>query len=140
MSDKTYYQKLKDPRWQKLRLEAMQKADFCCEMCYDKESPLNVHHKEYFKGHEPWEYHVNQLAVLCESCHEYTHDEFNLLKWVCSLAPADGPGERNELAFLIGGFNNISYDGMLSISCKNDAPYYKNLWNIGKRASDEALK
>jgi methionyl-tRNA synthetase len=59
-----YWEKLKDPRWQKLRLEAMQKADFHCERCGDGESTLNVHHKEYFKGREPWEYKPKQLLDL----------------------------------------------------------------------------
>lgn len=134
MAEKTYYEKLKDPRWQKLRLKAMEEADFCCQMCFDSETPLNVHHKEYFKGHEPWEYNIKQLAVLCENCHEATHDEFNLLRWVCSLAPVDGPGNRNELAFLIGGFNNVDYDGILSISCQKHLPHFKKLYDLGAYA------
>ena len=139
MAAKTYYEKLKDPRWQKLRLEAMQKADFACESCGDNESTLNVHHKEYFKGHEPWEYRSDQLSVLCETCHESIHDEFDLLKWVCSLAPVGMPGERTELAFLIGGFNYIDYEGMLCMSSIKHSDYYKNLHALGRYARGNSL-
>lgn len=138
MSTKTYYEKLKDPRWQKLRLQAMEKADFCCQSCYDNESPLNVHHKEYFKGHEPWEYDINQLSVLCEYCHENIHDEFNLLKWVISIAPVGGPGNRKELAFLIAGFNGLDYEGLLSISCLNHLDYFKQLYDLGSYARNNS--
>lgn len=43
----SYSEKLKDPRWQKKRLEVMESNEFCCEMCGDNESTLHVHHKEY---------------------------------------------------------------------------------------------
>ena len=137
MIKKTYYEKLKDPRWQKLRLEVMQANDFCCEVCGDNESTLNVHHKEYFKGHEPWEYEVNQLACLCESCHEYQHDEFDLLKWVSSYARLDGPLNREELAFLLAGYMNIDYEGVLSISCLDDHTSRKSVYDLGFSANQE---
>jgi len=38
-----------------------------------------------------------------------------LLKWVCSYAKLDGPENRTELAFLVGGFMGINYEGMLSV-------------------------
>jgi len=99
-----YWQKLKDPRWQKLRLEAMQKSDFCCDMCSDGKSTLNVHHKEYFRGYEPWEYRIEQLAVLCEECHKNLHNNVDLFKFVGSHANLDGPDNREELAFLMCGY------------------------------------
>jgi len=137
MADKAYWQKLKDPRWQKLRLEAMQKADFKCEICRDDESSLNVHHKEYFKGHEPWEYDVNQLSVLCEPCHESYHDEFNVLRWVSSLAPLEGPGNRIDLSYLMAGFLNINYEGMLSVACHSDYEYRRLAFDLGVKAREE---
>lgn len=65
----TYFEKLRDPRWQKKRLEIMQRAGFACESCGDNESTLNVHHGYYERGLEPWEYKSNTLWCLCEGCH-----------------------------------------------------------------------
>jgi len=107
---KTYWEKLQDPRWQKLRLEAMSSNDFCCEICGDGESTLNVHHKEYFKGKNPWEYDINQLAVLCASCHENHHSGTDLLKEICSILPLDGPHNRNEIAKIILDILEVDYE------------------------------
>jgi hypothetical protein len=64
-----YSQKLKDPRWQKKRLEIMQRDEFMCQRYYDSESTLNIHHFKYIKGKEPWDYDNNDLITLCEMCH-----------------------------------------------------------------------
>ena len=105
---KSYWEKLKDPRWQKKRLEALQKAEFLCQYCYDGTTTLHVHHKEYFKGREPWEYSVDQLAVLCENCHAVHHESDDLLKVVCSFLPMDGPHGREEAAALLAGWANLT--------------------------------
>lgn len=139
MKKKTYWDKLKDPRWQKLRLEAMQDRDFHCEVCFDGESTLNVHHKEYFKDFDPWDYEIDQLAVLCEGCHEQQHI-FDFLKWACSYARLEGPGNREELAFIVGGFIGIPYEGMLSISLIDDIPYYRELYRLSAELQDKALE
>jgi hypothetical protein len=64
-----YSEKLKDPRWQKKRLEIMQRDDFTCQFCQDKETTLNIHHKRYIAKKEPWEYNSESLITLCEDCH-----------------------------------------------------------------------
>jgi hypothetical protein len=66
---KTYFKKLRDPRWQKLRLEIMQRDDFTCQLCESKQKTLHVHHGYYESTCEPWEYNINSLTTLCESCH-----------------------------------------------------------------------
>lgn len=63
----TYSEKLKDPRWQRRRLEVMQAADFRCEWCGDASSPLHVHHLKYTG--EPWDAPAEDLECLCESHH-----------------------------------------------------------------------
>lgn len=98
----TYLAKLRDPRWQKKRLQVLDSANWQCEMCGDNESTLNVHHKQYFKGRDPWEYDRDQLAALCEHCHLTAHEN-DLLLEVISRSPLDGPMNRNDLAFLIAG-------------------------------------
>lgn len=73
MAKKEYWELLRDPRWQRRRLEIMERADFACEECGDNLSTLNVHHKVYRKGAAPWEYADQELITLCEQCHEAHH-------------------------------------------------------------------
>jgi hypothetical protein len=70
---KEYWQKLKDPRWQRKRLEILSRADFSCEDCGEDDRTLNVHHRLYRKGAEPWDYTDAELIALCEQCHEREH-------------------------------------------------------------------
>lgn len=65
-----YSEKLRDPRWQKLRLEIMQRDQWNCRLCYDSKSTLNVHHRYYLLGNDPWEYPQDALVTLCERCHK----------------------------------------------------------------------
>lgn len=67
-----YFQKLKDPRWQKLRLEVFNRDNFTCKVCGEKEKTLNVHHLSY--NGEPWEQHIDLLITMCEDCHKYETD------------------------------------------------------------------
>ena len=71
----TYSQKLKDPRWQKRRLEILNRDNFRCTRCGDHENTLHVHHKMYLSGHEVWDYDNMLLTTLCEDCHKSQHDE-----------------------------------------------------------------
>ncbi len=66
---KTYWEKLRDPRWQKKRLQVMERDGFECQECGDKTSTLNVHHKFYRSKADPWDYESEWLVTLCESCH-----------------------------------------------------------------------
>jgi hypothetical protein len=65
-----YSELLKDPRWQKKRLEILQRDNWTCQICYDTESMLVVHHRKYLDNTLPWDYPNNILVTLCESCHQ----------------------------------------------------------------------
>lgn len=134
-SKNTYSEKLKDPRWQKLRLEVMNNNDFHCEMCGDGEQTLHVHHKEYFKGREVWEYHASQLACICENCHTTIHNKDDFLKLVCSYAPLDGPCNRDEIAMLIAGYLGLEYDVALKAGDWEDCPFPMAAYMTGKDIS-----
>jgi len=69
----TYATKLLDPRWQRRWLERLNDAGFACQYCGDSKSTLHVHHRQYIKGREPWEYADTELVVLCDVCHENAH-------------------------------------------------------------------
>lgn len=66
----SYSEKLKDPRWQRRRLEILQRDEFTCNICGDGTKTLHVHHKWYESGKEPWEHPDNCLTTLCVVCHE----------------------------------------------------------------------
>ena len=63
-----YSTKLKDPRWQKKRLQIMNRDKFKCKLCGDEETTLNVHHIEYTAEHI-WDEPKENLITLCEHCH-----------------------------------------------------------------------
>lgn len=67
---KSYSEMLKDPRWQKKRLQIMNRDDFTCRSCGDKSTTLHVHHLAYVRNACPWEYEDRFLVTLCENCHE----------------------------------------------------------------------
>lgn len=70
----TYSEKLKDPRWQKKRLELLEKSGWKCASEYCQNSnpnaQLHVHHQFYARKTEPWDYPDFCYLVLCEGCHE----------------------------------------------------------------------
>lgn len=65
----TYSQKLRDPRWQRLRLQIMQRDGFRCVICGDDKKTLNVHHLIY-QRRDPWDYPEYVYQTLCEECHK----------------------------------------------------------------------
>jgi hypothetical protein len=67
----TYAEKLKDPRWQKKRLEVLEARKWACEICFSEERTLHVHHDKY-KG-DPWDADIGDIYVLCEMCHDLVH-------------------------------------------------------------------
>lgn len=71
MAKKSYAEKLKDPRWQKKRLEIMERDNFTCLMCKSTAQTLNVHHGFYKKNTDPWDYPNETLHTICEECHDW---------------------------------------------------------------------
>lgn len=63
-----YRQKLLDPRWQKRRLEILERDGWACRQCHDTTTTLHVHHRVYGKG-DPWDVPNHYLEALCENCH-----------------------------------------------------------------------
>jgi hypothetical protein len=64
-----YSLKLKDPRWQKLRLEVLQRCEWKCQLCLNTKDTLFVHHNYYSSGRDPWDYPPEDLHAYCEDCH-----------------------------------------------------------------------
>lgn len=73
MAKKTYAELLKDPRWQKRRLEILTRDKWTCRACDDTKETLHVHHLRYDYDIEPWEANDDDLVTLCETCHQGVH-------------------------------------------------------------------
>ena len=116
----TYSEQLRDPRWQRRRLEILNRAGFKCEDC-GQEKFLHVHHSFYTRSLVLWEYDDESLKALCEDCHKVMADaQAELLKAVNHWSWED----ISLLAFLIANL---------------DGPDRKALWCLG-RAFDEIVE
>lgn len=70
----SYSEKLKDPRWQKKRLEILNRDEFTCKICQSTTKSLQIHHRHYVTGREPWDYPNELLVTLCYECHKKEED------------------------------------------------------------------
>ena len=70
-----YRELLRHPKWQRRRLEIMERAEFRCEFCGNDKMELHVHHKRYETGRAPWDYPDDDLICLCGSCHFEEHED-----------------------------------------------------------------
>ncbi len=68
----TYKEQLSHPKWQKKRLEILQRDKFTCQICSDTETQLHIHHTEYDKTYKTkaWEYPNHIYKTLCSDCHK----------------------------------------------------------------------
>lgn len=64
-----YSELLKDPRWQKKRLQIFERDKYACRCCKDTTTELHVHHKQYVQGKDPWDYPDEDLITYCRFCH-----------------------------------------------------------------------
>lgn len=127
MSEKpSYAERLRHPNWQKKRLEILSRDDFRCQLCFDGESTLHVHHKRYLKGRMPWEYDDRDLVTVCENCHDSAEEIRQESIAIMAALDLDGPGSASEAqmvvsgwaaAYGIEGFEPNPEYGMLSYSC-----------------------
>jgi len=57
----------------------MERDDFECVLCCEKEKTLNVHHIYYERNKMPWEYPDEIFITLCDECHDMEHTAKNLI-------------------------------------------------------------
>lgn len=110
----TYSEKLKDPRWQKMRLKILERDEWACRNCENKEDTLHVHHTYYESGVDPWDYPHGSLVTYCEECHE---EERTLRKTEESFLLA----VLRERNYSFGDLNEIShaiYENNIDYLCK----------------------
>jgi hypothetical protein len=98
----TYYAELlKDPRWQKRRLEVMQRDNFKCKWCLDEKSTLHVHHLKYKNGLKPWEYPDSTLVCICEGCHQEWTDSLEQILELLATMGSNGVGLHAVYGYLL---------------------------------------
>ena len=68
-----YADKLRDPRWQKKRLEIFERDGWYCVYCMYNTSMLSVHHIFYNKK-DPWDHDNDAMVTVCEECHKMESD------------------------------------------------------------------
>lgn len=110
-----YSELLKDPRWQKKRLEILQRDEWTCKYCKSDTKILHVHHVKYINGACPWDYPDKYLLTLCEDCHE----EEESLK--VALRNKVFPGLLNDCEFSMRWLYTI-IEGIRYIEI-SDSPY-----------------
>lgn len=82
-----YKKKLLDPRWQKKRLEILDRDGWTCQLCDDSKTTLHIHHFRYSKNFNPWEVESEDLTTYCKHCHSLvdftkydTHSSYKVIK------------------------------------------------------------
>lgn len=101
-----YSEKLKNPKWQKKRLEILDRDGFTCRLCSNTKKTLHVHHLLY-DGKDPWETPPGHLITLCEDCHADIHSGVLLptMVRVCSkLIKDNGMANLESLDIFVNGF------------------------------------
>ena len=73
--NQAYSEKLRDPRWQKKRLQVLERDNFTCQFCGNTEKTLHIHHFCYPQSGNPWDSHLTSLTTLCCDCHQVEHSK-----------------------------------------------------------------
>lgn len=123
----SYWELLKDPRWQKVRLKMLEAAGWSCQACSDATTMLSVHHKRYVKGRAPWEYEAHELVVLCQPCHEMEHEAKNLRADLIARLHQEGPASAAEVFAVAAGYARLQTNdeelGKVAEAFRRDAEY-----------------
>jgi 5-methylcytosine-specific restriction endonuclease McrA len=101
-----YADLLKDPRWQKKRLEIMERAGWKCELCGNRTLTLHVHHTRYDRRRKPWQYENRELLCICEVCHGKLHGLYE--RPVPEENPTEQAPERLEIKHRIRNAANTT--------------------------------
>lgn len=70
-----YSEKLKDPRWQQMRLRVYERDGWKCRSCGSDSETLHAHHAAYHPFSEgPWDCDEDTVITLCVHCHAGEHE------------------------------------------------------------------
>jgi len=97
----SYQAQLKQPEWQRRRMEMLERADCRCQHCDTRDESLEIHHHHYVPSRFAWEYTDDELMVLCKSCHQEIHSIIDFFGVI-----SRDPALARCFAALITGFCN----------------------------------
>ena len=69
-TSREYERYLSSHEWALIARAARRQANYRCELC-DRSGVLEVHHRTYVRFEHEW---LEDLIVLCETCHRHVHD------------------------------------------------------------------
>lgn len=106
----SFFEKYKHPKWQRMRLNVMQRDGFQCRDCGTKDDTLEVHHCHYTKGGEaPWDTEPDCLMTLCGGCHQLRADREQDIK--LELGRLLGMTESDDLFRIINALKKMQEHG-----------------------------
>ena len=73
MDKNKYRLLLLDERWKEKAKYIRKRDNHTCQNCGKTDCVLDVHHKNYIIGKNPWEIPSRYLITLCRSCHKKEH-------------------------------------------------------------------
>ncbi len=109
---KSYADLLHDPRWQRKRLQVLDRDGWKCTECGEHESELQVHHRYYAKDRKPWEYEGTALVTLCDPCHERA-EQLRLL-----LVRSAGPLDFEKTMRVVGYAEGLVASASIAVDVK----------------------
>jgi len=120
MSMSAYSELLKDPRWQKKRLEVLEAHGWKCDNCEDETTTFHVDHGYYDKDKAPWEYENATLHCLCEYCHEDIHERRAILQMLLGHC---GPLMLDRIIGYVFGSIAVSFESDCDHTIATHSPY-----------------
>lgn len=138
---RSYYEKLRDPKWLAKRDSILADRGERCEMC-GKQEKLEVHHGYYRPGGiDPWNYESHTLWCLCRGCHNDVQAKLTAIhKRIGEIHPKDLPalaGKLSDVAFEVQyGMTPQEVEEILAEERKIDATLYRD-YRIDLQFSNE---
>lgn len=116
-----YSEKLKDPRWQRIRLRVFERDLWTCQQCNTKDKTLSAHHLYYNFQTDPWDYPLTAFRTLCIDCHEREtinrrQAEVSLLRQLAKIGFTAG-----EIEFLSNELEDANLNPLVPADGSNDS-------------------
>lgn len=122
----TYAEKLQDPRWQKKRLEILERDKFKCQLCLDTNTTLHIHHKKY--NGSPWESPNEDLITYCKHCHLFIEENNSESELVRTTKTILKNGDVILYAIFFVDSDKEYFTDVYYIKKGNELSYWYTLW------------
>lgn len=106
----SYQGKLQNPKWQKKRLEILQRDDFKCLHCECDDKELHVHHRWYEFGKDIWDYPDQCFETLCHECHKLIEECIKENMSYINLELRKSVIDQYDYTCILNFIHSLSYD------------------------------